>query len=67
MPIATKKMYRCQKCGFTMTKIVGDVITPANLIITCPKCGADMEIDFDAEIKDTFFDILKSRIKNEIF
>ena len=50
-----------------MTKIVGDVITPANAIITCPKCGANMEIDFDVKKNDTLFDILKNKIKNEIF
>ena len=47
-----------------MTKIVGYVLTSANVIKKCPKCGAYMEIDFNVNPKDTIFDILKDKIKN---
>jgi len=58
MPISTRKIYVCPKCGYTTIKSVGDVITPTDFI--CPKCGAYMEIGESKMIRDTLFDILKS-------
>ena len=43
MPIAQQITYKCPKCGFTITKTIGDVINPLDLIPpTCPKCGQKM-------------------------
>ena len=44
MPIAQQITYKCPKCGYTITKTIGDVIiNPSDLVpSTCPKCGKEM-------------------------
>lgn len=45
MPIPAKPFkYVCPKCGYTkIVKPKSDVLSPTDLISTCPKCGTQME------------------------
>jgi predicted RNA-binding Zn-ribbon protein involved in translation (DUF1610 family) len=47
MPVMTIMHYKCPKCGFKITKQVGDVITSPYEFSApiCPKCGISMVRD----------------------
>ena len=60
MPIATHKLYKCPKCGYTKTIYQGDAITSFPI---CPKCKEMMELVGDSEKANDIFDSLSSWFK----
>ncbi len=58
MPIMTKKLYKCPKCGYTKIVSSGDLLTPMDLNQICPKCHTTMELVSDIS-KSSIFDLVK--------
>ena len=59
MPISKPILFICPKCGYELTKMVGDVITPGDLEPRCPKCNTPMKM---ASIEEGLFGMLKGLI-----
>jgi len=60
MPIATKKTFKCKKCDYEETRIVGDCLPDANSLKPCSKCGADwMHLEMKAYKSDSGLKSLK--------
>ena len=44
MPIPREVIYICKNCGYSETRIVGDVLGVDDLFKICPKCGSKMSV-----------------------
>ncbi len=53
MPIAQKRVFKCEKCGYSKTYTVGDCLTPSDFMKNCPKCGGKMVVSSDENAKNT--------------
>jgi len=58
MPIAQKRVFKCEKCGYSKTYTIGDCLTPSDLMKRCPKCGGKMVMS-NEEPKSIFNFILR--------
>ena len=59
MPIAQPMTFKCPKCGYKYTKMVGDVINLTDLFPTCPICGTKMK-PTSSSVFDSIIDFFKN-------
>ncbi len=63
MPISMKYLFYCEKCGYKKVYLIGDSITPFDMIKKCPKCNTVMKYKLceeDCQQKDIFTKIIDS-------
>ena len=53
MPITQKRLFKCEKCGYSKTYTVGDYLTPNDLMKKWPKCSSMMVVSSDENAKNT--------------
>lgn len=59
MPIPRDVTFKCPKCGYTLTKTIGDVIYPMDFLVNCPKCGNRMIMTNGISILDKLKNLFK--------
>ena len=44
MPIPREVIYVCKNCGYSETRVIGDVLAVDDLLRICPKRGSKMSV-----------------------
>ena len=63
MPLAKKMNFKCESCGYTEQRTIGDVMPDLNIFKPCPKCGGKMNNIGTSNSNDSS-DLLNIVIKN---